>query len=51
MQYNIEEILVNAGKLLRPVRKTLGAKGLVIGPLRKLMMRTLVNHLFYDEKG
>ncbi|KAK3924209.1 Histone-lysine N-methyltransferase PRDM9 [Frankliniella fusca] len=44
-------ILKSKGRKLKDVCSALSKDGIVIGPPRKLMMRTLTNHLFFDDKG
>ncbi|KAK3920770.1 Histone-lysine N-methyltransferase PRDM9 [Frankliniella fusca] len=50
-KFNVFDILKSKGTELKNVCKTLKKDGVVYGPQRKLMMRTLTRHLFFNEKG
>ncbi|KAK3916866.1 Histone-lysine N-methyltransferase PRDM9 [Frankliniella fusca] len=50
-KYQVLNILKSKGHKLKDVCSALTKDGIVIGPPRKLMMRTLTNHLFFDDKG
>lgn len=50
-QYDVNAILEEAGDPLRQVRKSLRSNAVLLGAERKLMMRTLTKHLYYDKEG